>query len=68
MTDRLIFTAPQRLWVYIDDPAEVEYVRADLVPDLSAVISWLENGCDPKEAAKELRMYRDAMLPRKERP
>lgn len=26
-------------------------------PDLMHVILWLENGCDPKEAAKELRIY-----------
>ncbi|MFJ2989998.1 hypothetical protein ACIPF8_19200 [Collimonas sp. NPDC087041] len=31
-------------------------------PDLMPVISWLENGCDPKEAAKELRIYRDRAL------
>jgi hypothetical protein len=24
--------------------------------NLNPVITWLENGCDPKEAAKELRM------------
>lgn len=30
-------------------------------PDLSAVISWLENGCDPREAAKELRHYAAAI-------
>lgn len=36
---------------------EIERLRADLMPDLSAVISWLENGCDPKEAVKELRLY-----------
>ena len=29
--------------------------------DLTWVITWLENGCDPKEAAKELRIYRDRM-------
>lgn len=29
----------------------------EAMPDLSAVISWLENGCDPKEAAKELLIY-----------
>lgn len=34
---------------------------AGLVPNLSAVIQWLENGCDPKEAAKELRLYQSAM-------
>jgi len=27
------------------------------IPNLQAVIQWLENGCEPKEAAKELRMY-----------
>ena len=30
-------------------------------PDLSPVIAWLENGCDPKEAAKELRIYQQRM-------
>lgn len=25
--------------------------------NLMPVITWLENGCDPKEAAKELRIY-----------
>lgn len=25
--------------------------------NLLPVIQWLENGCDPKEAAKELRIY-----------
>jgi len=33
-----------------------------VAPDLSPVIDWLENGCDPKEAAKELRIYRDRMI------
>lgn len=27
--------------------------------NLSPVINWLENGCDPKEAAKELRAYQE---------
>ena len=31
------------------------------MPDLSPVIAWLENGCDPKEAAKELRIYQQRM-------
>ena len=31
------------------------------MPDLSAVIAWLENGCDPKEAANELRIYQQRM-------
>lgn len=37
-------------------------VRLDreAAPDLTPVIDWLENGCDPQNAAKELRLYRDA--------
>jgi len=30
-------------------------------PDLGPVITWLENGCDPREAAKELRLYAKAI-------
>jgi hypothetical protein len=30
------------------------------LPNLMPVILWLENGCDPKEAAKELRLYHAA--------
>ena len=33
-------------------------------PNLEPVINWLENGCDPKEAAKELRLYADAIRAR----
>lgn len=33
-------------------------------PNLQPVITWLENGCDPKEAAKELRSYDDAIRAR----
>jgi len=33
-------------------------------PNLTAVINWLENGCDPKEAAKELRLYAAAIRAR----
>lgn len=33
-------------------------------PDLEPVINWLENGCDPKEAAKELRTYAEAIRAR----
>jgi hypothetical protein len=29
--------------------------------DLTAVIAWLEAGCDPAEAAKELRSYQEAL-------
>ena len=32
------------------------------MPSLYAVIQWLENGCDPKEAAKELRLYEEDRL------
>jgi hypothetical protein len=35
-------------------------------PDLCPVIAWLENGCDPKEAAKELRLYAEAIEARGE--
>ena len=34
-------------------------------PDLMPVINWLENGCDPKEAAKELRLYAAAIRARR---
>ena len=30
-------------------------------PNLAPVIAWLENGCDPQEAAKELRVYQAAI-------
>ena len=30
-------------------------------PNLMPVIQWLENGCDPQEAAKELRAYQHLM-------
>lgn len=30
-------------------------------PNLLPVIQWLENGCDPQEAAKELRAYQQMM-------
>jgi hypothetical protein len=33
-------------------------------PNLDPVIAWLENGCDPKEAAKELRLYNEAIRAR----
>jgi hypothetical protein len=33
-------------------------------PNLDPVINWLENGCDPKEAAKELRLYAAAIRAR----
>ena len=33
-------------------------------PNLECVASWLEGGCDPQEAAKELRLYIAAMRAR----
>lgn len=33
----------------------------DAMPNLEPVILWLENGCDPKEAVKELRHYQKRM-------
>jgi hypothetical protein len=33
-------------------------------PNLSPVMNWLENGCDPQEAAKELRLYDEAIRAR----
>lgn len=30
-------------------------------PNLLPVIQWLERGCDPKEAAKELRIYQQML-------
>ena len=36
----------------------------DAWPNLQPVITWLENGCDPKEAAKELRIYDEALRAR----
>lgn len=32
-------------------------------PNLMPVILWLENGCDPKDAAKELRLYQAKLRP-----
>ena len=44
-------------------------VRAQVlgqVPDLDLVISWLENGCNPQDAANELRLYAGAIRALKE--
>lgn len=39
--------------------AEAKLARAvEGLPDLSAVIAWLDNGCDPKHAADELRIHK----------
>ena len=54
-----------------DYRTRLENLHADLLemikdalaarPNLAAVIAWLENGCDPKEAAKELKLYQSVM-------
>lgn len=31
------------------------------MPDLTAVIKWLENGCDPREAVKELKHHQSKL-------
>jgi len=31
----------------------------EALPDLSHVISWLQNGCDPIKAADELQVYQE---------
>ena len=45
--------------------ALVAAAEREAFPDLTAVINWLENGCDPKEAAKELRLYAAAIRARR---
>lgn len=44
--------------------AEAVAREREAFPNLSPVIAWLENGCDPKEAAKELRIYMTAIRAR----
>ena len=44
--------------------ALVAAAKREAFPDLTSVINWLENGCDPKEAAKELRLYAAAIRAR----
>ena len=45
--------------------ALVAAAEREAFPNLTAVINWLENGCDPKEAAKELRLYAAAISARR---
>ncbi len=47
---------PARLYTQAEMDEAVEKER-ERFPNLVPVIAWLENGCDPKEAAKELRVY-----------
>lgn len=64
---RVILADDMRIAVVHDYGADESEATARLItaapdifaalPDLSHVIVWLENGCDPKNAAKELRIY-----------
>ena len=51
---------PERNW---PSGGEAKPVKQEPVacPNLQPVINWLENGCDPKEAVKELRIYQNQM-------
>lgn len=40
------------------DQSEAVRVARGALPDLSSVIAWLENGCEPKHAATELAIYK----------
>ena len=56
-------------WVCFTEEIErfaalVAAAEREAFPNLTAVINWLENGCDPKEAAKELRLYAAAIRAR----
>ncbi|WP_312064666.1 hypothetical protein [Brevundimonas sp.] len=44
--------------LYLHPPAPSAYKLRTAMPDLSSVIAWLENGCDPKHAATELTIYK----------
>ncbi len=33
----------------------------EAAPDLTAVIAWLKNGCDPAHAVTELQIYQDRL-------
>ncbi len=37
--------------------ADSDAARLPYCPDLTAIINWLEGGCDPQEAVKELRYH-----------
>lgn len=50
---------------YQQGKADGAAAEREAFPNLTAVINWLENGCDPKEAAKELRLYAAAIIARR---
>ena len=62
---------PTQGWHYPLAPNQLRHFAALVAaaereqwPNLNPVIQWLENGCDPKEAAKELRHYAAAIRAR----
>lgn len=56
---RIAATAAENCAVKIADILGAANANPVSIPDLTPFITWLENGCDPKEAAKELRIYRN---------
>ena len=56
---------PQSSMAWQEGYAAGAVAEREAFPDLTAVINWLENGCDPKEAAKELRLYAAAISARR---
>jgi len=57
MHDALVHSADQ-LRAYA---AAAVLQERERFPNLLPVIHWLERGCDPAEAAKELRVYQQMM-------
>jgi hypothetical protein len=60
---------PQHSFIGSDENVErfanlIAAAEREQWPNLDPVINWLENGCDPKEAAKELRLYAAAIRAR----
>jgi hypothetical protein len=65
-TARMFERAVESAYKDLLEKAVAEAVAAERKewPNLDPVITWLENGCDPKEAAKELRIYAAAIRAR----
>jgi hypothetical protein len=65
-TARMFEGAVESAYKDLLEKAVAEAVAAERKewPNLDPVITWLENGCDPKEAAKELRIYAAAIRAR----